>query len=179
MLLAPALVLLEGCADLLGVQALSGDAGTVGCDAIWVDAGVGGVPPGAVPNGPLDASFVDYVCRVWSGSAAIPGKLLSTWYCYYGDGTGEVHSSDYEVLVPAGCTVDWAPATPSGVPPPWIFQSGQDSQGLPLYSCRVEHEGGGGSGDLGHMGMSTNHACVYSNAQQSLSSTTYDVLTVH
>jgi hypothetical protein len=179
MLLAPSLVLLAGCADLLGVQELSGaDAGEAfGCDAVWVDGSVGEVPPGAVPNGPLDASFVDYVCRVWSGSAAIPGKLLSPWYCYYGDGSGEVTAAYYQVLVPTGCAVAWQLA-PAGVTPPGTLRCGQDSQGLPLYSCRAEHEGGGGSGDLGYMGWSTNHTCVYSNAGQSHSIDTFDVLTV-
>jgi hypothetical protein len=177
MLLAPSLVLLVGCADLLGVQELSATDAGAGCEVVWVDASVGQVPPGAVPNGPLDASFVDYVCRVWSGSAAIPGKLLSPWYCYYGDGSGEVHASDYQVLVPTGCSVAWEGA-PAGVTPPWTLQCGQDTQGQPLYSCRVE-QGDAGTGNLGYMGLSTNHVCVYSLSNQSLTSDTFDVLTVH
>jgi hypothetical protein len=223
MLLGPSVAFLAGCADLLGVQDLSGgdvgadggsdatyDAGgsdapgdvrpgdafssdvipgdassgddsssdtSSGCNPVWVDASAGEVPVGAVPNGPLDAGFVDYVCRVPSGTASIPGKLLSPWYCYYSDGTTEVPAPDYQVLVPTGCAVAWEPA-PSGVTPPYTFQCGQDSQGLALYSCRVE-QGDAGTGDLGYMGWSTNHLCVYSNATQSFSSDTFDVLTVH
>jgi hypothetical protein len=143
---------------------------------VWVDASVGAVPPGAVPNGPLDASFVDYVCRVATGNALIPGKLLSPWYCYYGDGMTEVHAADYQVLVPAGCTVAWTRA-PAGVNPPYTLETGRDTQGAPLYSCRVVRNDAG-TGDLGYTGLGTNHLCVFSD-MQSFTSDTFDVLTVY
>jgi hypothetical protein len=218
------LALSGGCADLLGVQELTGidasagsasdggsdaslDTGTdtgfvtgldaggdaagdalpadaspaetsPGCTPAWVDASVGQVPPGAVPDLPLDAGWVDYVCRVWSGDAAYPGKLVMPWYCYYGDVDGEVPASYYQVLVPAGCpTVAWEPA-PAGVTPPYTLPCGQDLQGLPLYSCRRD-DSEGGTGDLGYMGLGTNHLCVYSFSGQTLTIDTYDVLTVH
>jgi hypothetical protein len=200
--LALSLALAGGCADLLGVQELSGsdasaaaDSGAASdasldtgtdtgveaspeCTTLWVDASVGQVPAGAVPDVPLDAGWVDYVCRVWSGDAAYPGKLVMPWYCYYGDGDAEVPASDYQVLVPTGCSTvawEWAPA---GVTPPFTLECGQDPQGVPLYSCRRD-DGEGGTGDLGYVGLSTNHLCVYSFSGQSLTSATYDVLTAH
>jgi hypothetical protein len=206
-LFASSLPLLSACADLIGVQSLSGvdasapDSGALpsgsgfdasipdalpapppaedsGCAATWVDASGGDVPLGAVPNGPLDAGFVDYVCRVPSGTAFFPGKLLSGWGCYfYSTDQTSQPALTYQVLVPTGCDVAWAVAK-GGVNPPFALVCGQDAQGNLLYSCRVD-ETGSGSGDLGFIGWGTNHECQYSLSQQALSSGSFDVLTAH
>jgi hypothetical protein len=192
-LLSASLPLLAGCADLLDVQELSGidaggdaDAGggatdgqpdvgaSPACDAAWIGASSGAVPPGAVANAPPDAGFAIYVCRASVGDASLPGKLLVSWGCYWGTDDG-APASNYEVLVPAGCNVAWSPTT-NGLAPQGAFICGEDSQG-PLYACRVEPPGGY-AGELGFMGWSTNHACAYSYGSQALSSTSFDVLIV-
>jgi hypothetical protein len=202
LLLVPA-AFLAGCGGLIGVEPLFGDdagvdAGTVDaltadaapeasipdaspveaspCTAVWVDASGGYVPPGAVNAEPIDAQTVTiYVCRTPSGSDLVPGKLRPNYGCYHGDGDAEVFSLDYEVLVPAGCTVGWG-AAPDGVTPANAVVCGQDSQG-DLYSCRVT-EPAMDQGELGHMGWGTNHECIYSLSGLSLTSTAFDVLTL-
>jgi hypothetical protein len=177
--------LLAGCADLLGVETLSGDdAGSdaagasgeaAGCNAGWVDASAGYVPPGAVPNKPLgEGGIAIFVCHAQSGSDVIPGKLLPNYGCYYGDGTKELLTRDYQVLVPIGCAVDWIPS-PTGVVQAGAVACGQDSQGT-FYSCRVE-QADRDVGELGHMGWGTNHQCVYSLSGYSLTADVFDVLT--
>jgi hypothetical protein len=195
--LGSSLALAVGCETVLGVRPLSGADAGVGdasippapvdatsavegaaqCAIVWVDASGGVQPVGAVANGPLDASFVDYVCRVVVGDAQYPGKLLGGWYCYYGGDAGEVASAAYEVLVTSDCAVAWSPATPSGVNPPYALQCGQDTQGSPLFCCQ-DVEDGGSTGNLGQVGASTGHACVYSLAGQTLSAGVFNVLTV-
>lgn len=180
-----------GCADILGVESLSGiDAGIDASDAAadaaaaadaspecslaWIDAGGGAVPSGAVASEKSDGGVVIYVCRAKSGSDLVPGKLLPAWYCYYSDGQGEPHADPYEVLVPSGCAVAWG-AAPGGIAPPAAVVCGHDSQGA-LYACKV-----GPSGmypnELGHMGLGTNHECVYSYGGASLSTGDFTVLT--
>src|SRR5579859_658722 len=151
--------LLAGCAGLLGVEPLSGDdagentgtdapaesgpldAGALECGAVWVDASGGFVPPGAVNAEPVDAQTVTiYVCRASAGSDVIPGKLRPDYGCYYGGPDAEVLTLDYQVLVPAACTVGWA-AAPDGVTPAYAVPCGSDSQG-DLYSCRVTQPAG-------------------------------------
>ncbi len=158
-LLASAVVCLAGCADLLGVEPLSGsdaaspdassapDAGgaavapDAGCEITWVDASGGVVPAGAVPN-PVPGSTADlYVCRVSSATLGlIPGKLLPGYACYYGDGTVELLAQDYQVLVPHQCTLAWLGAA-TGVDPPHPVECGEDLDGGVLYSCRVRNGG--------------------------------------
>jgi hypothetical protein len=189
LLLAPAALLLASCADLLGVEPLSGsdaapsaasDAGVLpesgGCVITWVDASGGAVPVGAVPNPVPGSSAELYVCRVSSPTLGVlPGKLLPGWDCYYGDGRSELISQEYEVLVPAQCSLAWEPA-PTGVAPVGALVCGEDPDGGILYSCRVG-TAGADPGELGHVGWSTGHACVYSLSGQSLSTGDFDVLT--
>jgi hypothetical protein len=198
--LGAALALFAGCADLLGVVPLTGtdastpDAGTTpedvatpeagpasepdGCTISWVDASSGAVPPGAVPN-PVPGSTVEiYVCRTFSQAlgGVIPGKLLPGYFCYYGDGQQtEISAADYAVFVPQQCTLAWAPS-PNGVDPVGAVQTGTLLDGGILYSCRVATTGPD-PGELGHMGWSTDHQCVYSLSGQSLRATDFDVLT--
>jgi hypothetical protein len=187
--------LLAGCAGLLGVEPLSGDdagadtatgaetgggpgdAGPLECGAVWVDASGGFVPPGSVNAEPVDAQTVTiYVCRASSGSDVIPGKLRPDYGCYYGEGDAEVLTLDYQVLVPAACTVGWMPA-PDGVTPAYAVPCGSDSQG-DLYSCRVTQPAGD-QGELGHTGWGTNHQCIYSLSGLALTSKVFDVLTLN
>jgi hypothetical protein len=172
-----------GCAALIGVEPLSGDAGAgagaegsvldAGC-AVWADASGGYVPPGAINADPIDAHTVTiYVCRTPSGSDLIPGKLRPDYGCYYGEGDAEVFALDYEVLVPAGCSAAWMLA-PDGVTPWNAVVCGHDSQG-DLYSCRVTQPAMD-QGELGHTGWGTNHQCLYSLSGLSLVSTVFDVL---
>lgn len=198
---------LAGCAGLIGFEPLSGsdagpdasatttdagadaDVGVPGpadattlpeasCVIAWVDASGGQVPPGAVPNEAVgDSGIAIYICRVSSPTLGlVPGKLLPSWACYYGDGVSEQLSQDYQVLVPTGCPVDWAYA-PYGIAPADALVCGQDLEGGIFYSCRVT-DAGAMPGELGHMGWSTNHQCVYSYGGQSLTTGTFDVLTV-
>jgi hypothetical protein len=148
------------------------------CSVTWVDASGGAAPPpGAINAEPLgEAGIAIYVCRTQVGSDVIPGKLLPGYGCYYGDGVDAGWlSGDYQVLVPSGCTVAWQ-ASPSGIVPAGAVAGGQDSQG-PLYSCRVEQPASD-VGELGHMGWGTNHLCVYTLSQLSLSTGVFDVLTL-
>lgn len=200
--LGAALALNAGCADLLGVVPLTGtdastpdgdvtpDGGTVpdagaapeagpagGCTISWVDASSGAVPPGAVPN-PVPGSTVEiYVCRASSPTLGeVPGKLLPGYACYYGDGQQtEISAADYAVFVPQQCTLAWMPS-PNGVDPVGAVQTGALLDGGLLYSCRVATTGPD-PGELGHMGWSTDHQCVYSLSGQSLRATDFDVLT--
>jgi hypothetical protein len=194
-----------GCTILLGVEPLSGsDAGTdaredtsssgmgvhdagpsaeTGCTAVWVDASGGYVPPGAVNAQSIDAQTVTiYVCRIAWGNDVVPGKLRPGYGCYFGEGDydagdgGEDFSIDYQVLVPADCSATWMPA-PDGVTPANAVATGQDSEGL-LYSCRVTQPSAD-QGELGHVGWGTNHACVYSLSNVSLTSTVFDVLALY
>jgi hypothetical protein len=195
------LALLAGCADLLGVEPLSGSDGGEegegdgdggdgapsatdggldlpdGCRADWVDASSGVVPPGAIPNHPLDDSgLAIFVCHAASGSDVLPGKLRPGWGCYFGDGDGgEVLATDYQALVPTGCTAVWKTA-PDGYEPVHVVPCGQDSQG-PLYSCRVT-QAGMYKDELGRIGWGTSHQCVYSYAMQSYSTVDFEVLTL-
>jgi hypothetical protein len=180
--------LLVGCADLLGVEPLSrGDAAATapdggsdlpdGCSVDWVDASAGVVPPGAIPNHPLDDSgLATFVCHAPNGGDVVPGKLRPGWGCYFGDNDGgEVLMTSYQALVPTGCTVVWK-AAPMGYEPQYVLTCGQDPQG-PLYSCRVT-EAGMYLDELGHVGWGTNHQCVYSYATYSYSTTAFEVLTL-
>jgi hypothetical protein len=188
------------CATLLGVEPLSGegpdaavdaplDAAGVeasalpGCDplhAAWVAAGPPGAPPpsGAVSNDLPDgsANTATDVCRVPTMDASIPGKLLPGFGCFYGDGDAEVsNATGYEILVvPANCRAAWAPSA-TGNDPPGAFPCGEDSQGY-LFSCRVNQ--GTYTYELGHEGFGTNHLCVYSYASASLSTSSFDILTL-
>jgi hypothetical protein len=141
-----------------------------------VDASGGVVPPGAVNADPIDAHTVTiYVCRVAAGSDLIPGKLRPDYGCYYGNlDAGEELSTDYQVLVPVDCTAGWMPG-PAGVAPPNAPVCGHDSQGNPLYSCKV-NQPAQDEGELGHVGWGTNHDCIYSLSTQSLTSTDFDIL---
>jgi Protein of unknown function (DUF3421) len=189
LLLGPAALSLAGCADLLGVEPLSGsDGGSSdasdgggpegdGCVITWVDSS-GGVPPpaGAVPNPVPGSGAVLYVCRVSTPTlGVIPGKLLPGWACYYSNGQAEVTASSYEVLVPEGCTLAWGPAA-LGDLPVGALVCGEDSDGGVLYSCRVGTTGAN-PGELGHVGWSTGHECWYSLDGASLTATDFDVLT--
>ena len=181
-----------GCADLLGVESLSGvdagdaaadaadagadasmDAGDAGCTTSWVKASGGQVPPGAIAA-PMGDAAISFVCRVTIGNDLVPGKLLTTWGCYYGDAQGEHLAGDYEVLVPRSCAVAWSPA-PGGLPPGSALECGRDSQGA-LYSCALSPSEAH-PGELGHMGWSTSHQCLYSYGGASISSTSFSVLT--
>jgi len=145
------------------------------CQPTWVAASGGVVPQGTVPDGPLDAGFIDYVCRVTTDGAVLPGKLLSPWGCYYAnDDGGEMLSLNYEALLPTGCTAEWVPA-PSGVTTSAALVCGQD-EGGPLYSCQAAVQGTGATGNLGRMGWSTNHLCLYTLSGQALTTDTFDVL---
>jgi hypothetical protein len=137
------------------------------------------VPPGAVNAEPIDAQTVTiYVCRVAAGADLVPGKLRPDYGCYYGDGDGgEPLSTDYQVLVPAGCTPAWMPA-PAGVTPANAVVCGHDSEGGLFYSCRVT-EPASDQGELGHTGWATNHECVYSLSGVALTSTVFDVLALY
>ncbi len=170
----------SGPSDAVAADAGASDAGQAsesgGCVITWVDSS-GGVPvPGAVPN-PVTGSTADlYVCRVAAASlGVIPGKLLPGYACYYGDGQSEVTASSYQVLVPEGCTLAWGPAALGDLPFDAVV-CGQSGDGGALYSCRA-----GPSeaypGELGHVGWSTNHECVYSLSGASLTATDFDVLT--
>ena len=190
MLVGPTLALLAGCADLLDVQPLSGvleggvdgkviaDAAPSdgGCQIAWVDASGGAVPNGAVPNSDVDSSVVVYVCRVDAPAlGVVPGKLLPGWACFYGNGQVELLSQDYQVLVPEDCSMAWVPAV-ANVAPPNSLVCGEDLEGGVLYSCRAgdtaEH-----AGELGHMGWSTGHDCLYSYSGASFSTADFDLLT--
>ncbi len=175
------------CADLIGVESLSGVDGGIdaapdaaladtnaACDIAWIDAVSGAVPSGAVPSSISDAGPTLFVCRASSESDTIPGKLLPAWGCYYSDGQTEHLASTYQVLVPSRCTIGWAGA-PGGIAPPNAIACGRDARGA-LYACRV-----GPSADhpreLGHMGWGTNHTCVYSYGGASLGTSDFEVLT--
>ena len=188
--LGAAALSLAGCADLLGVEPLSGsDGGSSdvsdggagpegdGCVITWVDSS-GGVPPpaGAVAYPVSGSGAVLYVCRVSTPTlGVIPGKLLPGWTCYYSDGQAEVAASSYEVLVPEGCTLAWGPADDDNLPVGALV-CGEDSDGGALYSCRVGTTGAN-PGELGHVGWSTGHECLYSLDGASLTATDFDVLT--
>lgn len=180
------------CADLLGVEPLTAgdadaavadagqpdaasDAAAPACSVAWVDAISGQVPAGAVANAISDAGPTIFICRAQSGNDSLPGKLLPAWGCYYSDGQSEKLAASYQVLVPSRCAVDWAPA-PSGIAPPGALECGHDAQGA-LYACRVGPSGPDPR-ELGHMGWGTSHACVYSLGGSSLSTGTFEVLTV-
>ncbi len=181
-----AIALLGACADLLGVETLSGtdaasapDAGfdlPDGCSIDWVDAAAGVLPPGAIPNHPLDDSgLAIYVCRAPYEGEVVPGKLRPGYGCYFGDHDGgEVLATEYQALVPTGCTVVWKGA-PAGYEPAGVLPCGQDSLGRPYYSCRVTT--GTYVDELGHIGWGTNHLCVYSYAQVAYSTADFAVLT--
>jgi hypothetical protein len=178
-----------GCADLIGVETLTGrdagsdvdsavaDAGAEAdsCAVAWVGAANGDVPQGAVADYVRDGGATIYVCRAPSGTDAVPGKLLSSWGCFYSDGQAEQLASTYEVLVPsASCAVAWAPA-PGSIAPPYAIECGHDTHGA-LYSCRVAS--GPDSHELGHMGWGTSHACVYSLSGMSITTSDFEILTV-
>ncbi len=200
--------LLAACGSLLGVEPLSGedagvdastgvvadagglDAGATDapttpldspsasreCGLAWVDASGGVVPAGAVVNEP---SGKIYVCHASTGTEVVPGKLLPGYGCYYGDGDAEVLTVDYQVLVPNGCLLDWRPA-PGGVVSGSAFPCGTESNGDPYWSCRATAPDTPDTyiDELGHMGWETNHLCVYSYGGASLSTDTFDVLTL-
>jgi hypothetical protein len=177
------LAVVAGCADLIGVQSLTaGDGGAdAGCQPTWVAASGGSIPPGTVPDGPLDAGFVDYVCRVTTdGGAVLPGKLLSPWGCYYADDDGgEQLAATYEALVPTGCDAEWVLAPNGVILTSTALVCGHDWEGGALYSCQAVQDDGGATGNLGRMGWSTNHQCVYTLSGQALTTGTFDVLAVH
>jgi len=190
LLLAATALSLAGCADLIGVEPLAGsdggssaisdaEAGLAedGCVITWVDSG-GGVPPpsGAVPYSVAGSGAVLYVCRVSIPTlGVIPGKLLPGWACYYSNGQMEVTASNYEVLVPDRCTLAWGPAALGDLPVDALV-CGEDGDGGSLYSCRVGTTGAN-PGELGHVGWSTGHECLYSLDGASLVATDFDVLT--
>jgi Protein of unknown function (DUF3421) len=190
LLLGVAALVLAGCADLLGVEPLSGSdggssaasdggAGPEGdaCEIAWVDSGGGAPPPAAaVPYAVPGSGAVLYVCRVSTPTlGVIPGKLLPGWACYYSDGQTELTASSYEVLVPEGCALAWGPAAFGDLPVDALV-CGEDGDGGLLYSCRVGTTGAD-PGELGHVGWSTDHECVYSLGGASLTATDFDVLT--
>jgi hypothetical protein len=203
--------LVVGCADLLGVEPLSGavdasvapdagadapaidtggpapvdggardaptndvgDAGSDACTLTWIASSSGVVPPGAVPANPSpDATVKIYVCRASSDAGLIPGKLLPAWGCYTADAV-QFHATDYEVLVPSGCSLDWSPPL-NGIAPVGAVVCGNDSQGV-LYSCRTS-DAAADQGEIGHMGWSTAHQCAYTLSGNLLQTDAYDVL---
>jgi hypothetical protein len=205
LLLGPAIAFVAGCSGLLGIQTLYGsdagpdvfdaapdsafvdtglfDAGSPapaddgGCQIVWVDASGGAYPAGAVQNYPT-ADPPTFVCRVASATnGLVPGKLLPGYQCYYGDGQIEESSLTYQVLVPNHCSVEWLDASTLGVIDGDPLVCGWDSEGGVLFSCRVG-QGGANPTELGHVGWSTDHICVYSLGGQSLSSDIFQVLAV-
>lgn len=198
-------IALAACASLLGVEPLAGeteggaDAGdnapeasvspdassdalladetspSSGCSYAWVVADGGDVPANAIPNRSADAGIVIYVCRATEGTDVIPGKLLPGWGCYAVTSAMTGPYARYEVLVQTQCDVGW-PYAYNGILPPDSLPSGHDSQGS-LYACRVDQ--GPDVGELGHVGLSTNHLCSYTLSDMRLTTGTLDILTIH
>jgi hypothetical protein len=181
--------ILDAAPDSAPIEAGPTDAGLVdssapaqpddgGCQIIWVDASGGAIPAGAVQNYPT-ADPPTFVCRVSSATdGLVPGKLLPGYQCYYGDGQIEQSSLTYQVLVPSHCSVAWLDASTLGVIDGNPLVCGEDSEGGVLFSCRIGQEGANPN-ELGHVGWSTDHICVYSLSGNALTSDIFQVLAVY
>lgn len=116
---------------------LSGGRIALASDANWAAGNNGSVPPGAVAGGTDSDGNTLYFCRAHYLTGVQPGKLNpSLRTCNFAYGGREIASANYEVLVS-----HWVLAS-GGQVPQGSYEAGTDTDGKPLYFCRVNYQGG-------------------------------------
>jgi Protein of unknown function (DUF3421) len=104
-----------------------------------LDASNGTVPFGAVRGGTDVGGQPLYLCSARYNGGLHPGKLRREFgACYIPFGGHEVALKNYAVLVPR-----WLAFPPAGnIIPSFDFQTGNEADGTPLYTCRDLFNGG-------------------------------------
>lgn len=98
----------------------------------------GSVPFGAVRGGTDVGGQPLYMCSASYAGGLHPGKLRAQFgACYISYGGLEIAVKRYTVLVP-----NWLQFPSNSAEPTFDFQTGTDSDGTPLYTCRARFKDG-------------------------------------